>query len=433
MADSPAPEPLAAPPAAPNAPIGRNRQFRLLWACMLVIGAGNSMLLSVAPPLVRQLHLGDSTVGWIFSFSALLWVFASPYWGRLSDSLGRKPAIAFGLAAYAVSMTSFGAVVNLGLSGALAGGQLFIFLVLARAIFGAFGSASSPSAQAYIADRTSTFERTTQLAGLSSAFAVGQAFGPGICAWLASKFGLVFPIWLVAALALGASLSILTFLPERTAPQTPRHRRDLKQSLALVADRRLSGFLICGLALSIIAGVTQQVYGLFTMDRLGVAGSHGTELTSWGFMANALALLTTQLVILPRLNAGPRLLIIWGAGFLAAGVIAQLFAPNLQALLVSQALQGLGGGLARSGFTGGASVAVEPHEQGAAAGLVVAVNGAGFVFSPVLGGVAYEHLGMTAPLIVAIVLILSMLTFALISRRLRNVMIAAPAVEPASP
>ena len=49
MADSPAPDPFAAPPAAETAPIGRNRQFRLLWTCMLVIGAGNSMLLAVAP------------------------------------------------------------------------------------------------------------------------------------------------------------------------------------------------------------------------------------------------------------------------------------------------------------------------------------------------------------------------------------------------
>jgi MFS family permease len=389
------------------------------------------MLLSVAPPLVRQLHLGDSTVGWIFSLSALLWVFASPYWGRLSDTIGRKPSIAFGLGAYAVSMASFATAVSLGISGALAGAQLFIALVLARAIFGAFGSASSPSAQAYIADRTSTLERTVQLAGLSSAFAVGQAFGPGICAWLAARLNLVFPIWLVAALALSASIAILLFLPERTAPQSYRQRGDFKQSLALVVDRRLSGYLICGLALSIIAGVTQQVYGLFTMDRLNVSGSYGTELTSWGFMANALALLATQLVILPRLALGPRSLIICGAGFLGAGVAVQLFAPTLVALLLSQALQGLGGGLARSGFTGGASIAVEPHEQGAAAGLVVAVNGAGFVFSPVLGGVAYEHLGMNAPLVITIALIAGMLVFAFVSRRLRNVIVAAPAVEPA--
>ena len=253
MADSPAPEPLAAPAAAVNAPIGQNRQFRLLWVCLLVIGAGNSMLLSVAPPLVRQLHLSDSSVGWIFSLSALLWVFTSPYWGRLSQSLGRKPVIALGLFAYAVSMTSFGTVVMLGLSGVMQGATVFVSLMLARAIFGSFGSASSPAAQAYIADRTSAFERTAQLAGLSSAFAVGQAFGPGICAWLASHFGLVFPIWLVGGLALAASLAILFFLPERTAPQVEGKRASFAASLALITDRRLSGYLLYGFALSIVA------------------------------------------------------------------------------------------------------------------------------------------------------------------------------------
>jgi MFS family permease len=420
--------------AAADAPIGRNRQFRLLWVCLLVIGAGNSMLLAVAPPLVRQLHLADSSVGWIFSLSALLWVFASPYWGRLSDGLGRKPVIAIGLFAYAVSMTSFGGVVALGLTGAMTGATVFISLVAARAIFGAFGSASSPAAQAYIADRTSTFERTAQLAGLSSAFAVGQAFGPGICAWLAGKFGLVFPIWLVAGLALAASLSILAFLPERTAPQAARGQRgDFAQSLALVTDRRLSAYLLYGFAMSVVAGVTVQVFGLFTMDRLGVSGSHGTQFTAAGFMANALALLATQLVILPRINLGTRALMIWGAALLGLGVVVQIFAPNIEMLLVSQALQGLGAGLARPGFTGGASVAVEHHEQGAAAGLVVAVNGAGFVFSPLFGGVAYERLGMDAPLIITLALLTSMLAFAAMSRRLRNAFIAAPPVDPATP
>lgn len=426
MADSPSPEPLAGPAAAANAPIGRNRQFRLLWVCMLVIGAGNSMLLSVAPPLVRQMHLDDASVGWIFSLSALLWVFCSPYWGRLSQSLGRKPVIAFGLLAYAVSMTSFGVGVTLGLDGALSGFNLFITLVLARAIFGAFGSASSPSAQAYIADRTSAFERTAQLAGLSSAFAVGQAFSPGFCSWLAGQFGFVFPIWLVAATALCASIAIITLLPERTAPQSSRQRASFGDSLALITDRRLSGYLIFGFALSVVAGVTVQVFGLFTMDRLNVSGAHGTQFIAAGFMANALALLATQLVIIPRLSLSGRAFMLWGAALLAVGVAVQIIAGSLEVLLLSQVIQGLGSGLARPGFTGGASVAVEPHEQGAAAGLVVAANGSGFVFSPIIGGVVYEHFGMNWPLYITLLLLGVMWVFVFMSRRLRTVVVEAP-------
>lgn len=419
---------LASPPP-------RRRQFFLLFACLLVIGAGNSMLLAVAPPLVRQLGLSDSSVGWIFSLSALLWVFTSPYWGRLSDRTGRKPIAALGLAAYCVSMGLFGVVVMLGLSGVLSGMVLFFSLMFARAIFGSFGSASSPAAQAYIADRTSRMERTEQLAGLTAAFAMGQAFGPAICAALAAWVGLVFPIWLVAALAALAAFSIWRYLPENTPPKGERPQAgDWREQFALARDRRLSGYLIYGFALSVVSGVTVQVFGLFTMDRLGVSGEHGAELTAAGFMVNALALLATQMAILPRIKLTPRGLMIWGAGLYAFGVAFQIIAPSLGALLVSQAIQGVGAGLCRPGFSGGASVAVRHDEQGSAAGLVVAVNGAGFVFSPIVGGVAYETLGMNVPLIITVALLVMMLIFALRSRRLRSVAVTEPPPsEPTTP
>jgi MFS family permease len=433
MPDTQPPLPDAAR-ADPRAPIGRNRQFRLLFICLLVIGAGNSMLLAVAPPLVRQLGLSDSSVGWIFSLSALLWVLMSPGWGRLSDRIGRKPVAALGLAAYCVSMASFGGVVLLGMNGVLSGLWLFTWLMLARAIFGAFGSASSPAAQAYIADRTTRLERTEQLAGLTAAFALGQAFGPAICAALAAKFGLVFPIWLIAVLAAGAAFSIWRFLPENTPPQTERPRGEWRQSLTLITDKRISAYLIYGFALSVVAGVTVQVFGLFTMDRLNAQGEHGAELTAAGFMVNALALLATQMAILPRLKFGPRGLMAWGAGLLALGVAVQIIADTLAALLVAQAVQGLGAGLARPGFTGGASVAVRPEEQGNAAGLVVAANGAGFVFSPLIGGVVYETIGMNAPLIIVVLLLVGMFFFALNSRRLRDaVTYEPPPSEPTPP
>ncbi|MBC7767335.1 MAG: MFS transporter [Phycisphaerales bacterium] len=414
---------------AESKPAQPRRQFRLLFLCLLVIGAGNSMLLAVAPPLVRQLGLSDSSVGWIFSLSALLWVFCSPYWGRTSDRVGRKPIAALGLAAYAVSMGSFGIVVVLGLNGLLAGVWLFALLMLARAIFGAFGSATSPAAQAYVADRTSRTERTEQLAGLSAAFAVGQAFGPGVAAALLG-FGLIVPIVLVTILAAGTSFAVWRFLPETTPPQTEQRRSDWKESLALATDRRLSGYLIYGFGLSVISGITVQVFGLFTMDRLEVSGAQGAEYAAAGFMANALAFLATQLGILPRLKMLPRALMAWGAGLFAIGVLIQIAAPSLGALMTALAVQGVGGGLARAGYAGGSSIAVRPDEQGAAAGLVVGINGAGFVFSPLLGGVVYENAGMNAPLYVTIAILMAMLIFTLRSRRLRSVTPVEQSAEP---
>ncbi|MEJ0059825.1 MAG: MFS transporter [Terricaulis sp.] len=123
--------------------------------------------------------------------------------------------------------------------------------------------------------------------------------------------------------------------------------------------------------------------------------------------------------ILPRLHLSSRALMAWGAALVAAGVVVQMLAPSLGALLVSQVIQGLGFGLARPGFTGGASMAVRSDEQGPVAGLVVAMNGAGFIFSPLAGGVAYDVLGMNAPLWISLAVLTAMLVFALRSRRLR--------------
>ncbi len=404
----------------------------LLFIGMLVIGAGNSMLLAVAPPLVRELGLSDSSVGWIFSPSAILWVLCSPYWGRRSDKVGRRPIITLGLCAYAVSMTAFGVVVVLGLMNILQGALLFVLMMSARAIFGSFGSSSSPAAQAYIADRTSPLERTEHLATLTSAFAVGQAFGPGICAALAAKLGLVFPIGLIAVLAAISAFLVWRFLPEEEKPKPAPDALPLEgggeevSSLKLAFDPRLSGYLIYGFGLSIVSGIVTQVYALFTMDRLGVQGSAGAELAAAGFMVNALALLATQMAILPRLKMSSRNLMMIGVALIMVGILVQIIAPSLGALLVSQALQGLGFGLARPGFTGGSSVAVRPHEQGAAAGLVVGINGAGFIFSPIFGGVAYETLGINAPLWISIAMLGAMAVFTLMSRRLRNTTLIAP-------
>ena len=291
--------------------------------------------------------------------------------------MGRKPVAALGLAAYAVRWRRSRHDLAWAVRNC-SGFGLFVALMLTRAIFGAFGSASSPAAQAYIADRTTIFERTEQLAGLTAAFALGQAFGPAICAALAA-WRLGVSDRTDRALAAGAASSIWRYLPENTPPKVERPRGEWRASLALMNDRRL-GFLIYGFGLSLVTGITLQVFGLFTMDRLDVYGAHGAELSAVGFMVNAMTLLATQMAILPRLRLG-----LAHADGRGRGPdrgwrrSADCGADALARCWSSQVMQGLGlrdwrARLHRRRIDGGA-----PRRAGAAAGLVVAMNGAGFV------------------------------------------------------
>jgi MFS family permease len=387
------------------APVGDNRRrsFILLFCCTLVVGFGNTMLLALLPPLARKLGLPDSSVGWIFSLSALIWVFASSFWGRESDRRGRKPIIALGFAAYAVSMTAFALVCVVGLLGWAPWQAIFVGLLLTRAIFGAVGSASSPAAQAYIADRTTREERTEEIASLGSAFALGAALGPAMAGALAARTGPILPMFLVAVLAVTASLAVLRFLPESREPQLNLNDKQ-ERSWALALDRRVSGHILFGLGLSIVAGVLQQTFTFYTMDRLKLDDTTTIAYASNGLMVGALALLATQMGLLRMLRLNGRSLMVLGAAMLALGVVVQI----------------IGFGFARPGFSSGASLAVKPEEQGNLAGLLTAVAGAGFVISPLAGVTLYERAGMHAPLWLVVAILLTMGFFAVISRRIRS-------------
>lgn len=408
--------------SADEAPVedDRRRAFLLLFACTLVVGFGNTMLLALLPPLARQLHLPDSSVGWIFSLSALVWVFASSYWGRASDRRGRKPIIALGFFAYAISMATFATICVIGLQGWLPPMAIFIGLLLARAIFGAVGSASTPSAQAYVADRTSPWERTEEMAALGSAFAMGAALGPALSGMFAARTGPILPMYLVAVLAVIASLSILRFLPESRQPQLPLDGAKRETAWGLALDDRVSGFLVYGLGISTVTGMLAQTFTFYTMDRLELDMRETITYASNGLMVGALAILATQLGILRMLKLSGRSLMVIGAVIVALGVLVQIVATSLNLLLVSQFLQGVGFGLARPGFSGGASLAVKPEEQGGVAGLITAVNGAGFVLSPLAGVTLYAAAGMHAPLWLAIAILVAIGAFALFSRRIRS-------------
>jgi MFS family permease len=81
-------------------------------------------------------------------------------------------------------------------------------------------------------------------------------------------------------------------------------------------------------------------------------------------------------------------------------------------------MSGLGFGMARPGFTSGASLAVAPHEQGAVAGLLNAAGAAGFIFGPLIGWL-YEF-SPRVPYMFGVIAMLLLLAAQFISRVLRD-------------
>ncbi|MEK6706637.1 MAG: MFS transporter [Bdellovibrionota bacterium] len=140
------------------------------------------------------------------SYSLMQFVFA-PFWGNLSDRVGRRPVLLFSLTGSTVSYFVFGLAPS------------FTWLLVSRAFAGAF-AANISTAQAYIADVTSPKNRARGMGMIGAAFGIGFTLGPPLGGIAAARLGLAAP-GLIAGALCGLNLVYAYFkLPESLSPAT---------------------------------------------------------------------------------------------------------------------------------------------------------------------------------------------------------------------
>lgn len=363
----------------------------------MATAVGNSMLFAILPPLARELGVAEVWVGAIYTLSALLFLTMSPVWGALSDRYGRRALIVFGLSAFAVSTLVFAGGAYAGQVGWLPPMAAIFAMALSRCLFGGLGSATNPAAQAYVADRTSPAERTEALAALTAAFGLGSVIGPALAGAFVERIGIAAFMIGVSAIVLAMAVAVRLYLPERTSPIRQGRPINPFVQFKFAADPRLTGFMIFGCFLWLSQAASLQAIAFFIMDRLALGPEQGLQMGSVALTAGAAGLIFAQLVMIPALKTSPRVLMILGAGLVVLGNAELIFAPNYAALVLGYLLNCVGFGLCRSGFTGGASLAVDPEEQGRAAGLTTATAGVGFMIAPITGLWLYQVVGPEAP------------------------------------
>lgn len=393
----------------------RRSAFFLLFFSLMAIGAGNTMLIAaVIPPLTRTLGLPDWMAGAIFSLSALCWSLSSPFWGKKSNRHGRRRIASFGLAGYSVSMflllLSAWAAISEWITAPLA---IFACLALSRSVFGLIGSGSSPAAQAYVADRTVPAERQSEIAFVTSGFSFGTVVGPAFAAVLVANFGLLSPMLITSVMAGLMSILLWNFLPENREPIEDASKiREVPGAIGLWRSRNVLPFLAYAVTLSLVTGILTQVFVFAVMDKLNVTGIDAAKYTGPAFMVGAMAVMTAQLVLIPRLKLKNKTLMITGCFPLLIGALILIPAQDFPTLILAQFFLGIGQGLTRPGFSSGASLAVSPQLQGNVAGLVISANGMGYIITPLFGLFLYEYVDPTLPFWICVFLLISMAFFA---------------------
>lgn len=418
----------------PLTPPKIERDFALLFMVMLVIGAGNTALQSVMPAIGRSLKIPDSVIAVAFSVSALVWVIAAPIWARQSDHTGRRRMVLIGLAGFSVSVLLCALFLTAGIHGLIGPIATIGAFVGARMIYGLFGAAAPPAAQAILASRTSREERTKALTLLASAFGLGTILGPAFAPFFVLPgVGLAGPAYFFAftgfavlavtwaklpndtpgVVTRGAASSYPSIGGNLTGASVTAAVSEPSTSTLKLTDSRIWPWMLVGLVMGHAQAMAGQAMGFLVLDRLGVDPVLGQQSIGLVLMTGAFAALLVQWGLIPLLNMAPRTLVIAGLALSSAGCLMISSSNTLYGLAVAFALTSAGFGFVRPGYTAGSSLAVGPELQGAVAGRVTSINGASFVLGPSIGIGMYE-IWRPLPYLFAAALTLVLLVYAIV-------------------
>jgi multidrug resistance protein len=187
---------------------------------------GFGIVIPVLPVYARNepFLLNPTQLGWLVGIFSLIQLIAAPFFGMLSDRIGRKPVLLFSVIGTAVGFFVIGR--------ADAAWMLF----LGRIIDGASGG-NIATAQACIADVTAPEKRSRAMGVIGAAFGLGFIMGPALGGFLAS-YSHTAPFYFAGGLAVVNALLIWWRLPE-TYPAEARALDKQRASLGEVfADGR---------------------------------------------------------------------------------------------------------------------------------------------------------------------------------------------------
>ncbi|MCX2980278.1 MFS transporter [Halieaceae bacterium IMCC14734] len=179
----------------------------ILFATILLDLIGFGIVIPILPFMAPQLGADKLDIALLIVVYAAAAGVCGPFWGRLSDRLGRKPVL--------IICLSGGALSYVGLALATELWMIYLARTFAGLAAGNFGVAT-----AMIADITTPANRAKGMGMLGAAFGLGMVLGPVLGGTLAGSDGsFMLPCIVAGTMSVAAIIAALFFLPESHGPQ----------------------------------------------------------------------------------------------------------------------------------------------------------------------------------------------------------------------
>jgi len=325
---------------------------------------GFTILIPLLPFYAEKYGATPFIIGAIYATVALFSLVSSPFWGRISDKIGRKGVLLVS------QIAAFIAFVLLGIGGSLT------IIFIARAIEG-IGGGTIGVTQAYVADVTEPKDRAKAFGLVGATFGFGFLIGPALAGYLV-RFGYPVPLFTAAGLALVTIFLTIFLLPESKQPVATAP--SIAQIVASLRMADLGTLLRSQFCFSLAFAMWVSVFALFAERALNFNASQ----TSTIFVVSAVVGIVVQAGLIGRLveRFGEGRLAMTGFASLALGYGSVFFVHSLAALLVIVFFWSLGGALLRPTMSSLISQNAPADQRGTILGVNDSLGNVAFVISP---------------------------------------------------
>jgi len=399
---------------------GDRRALAVLFAIVFINLVGFGLVVPLLPFFGSSLKAEAWQVALMFSAYSVGQFFAEPFWGRLSDRIGRKPVLLITVAANAVGYLMLAFVPN-------------IWLAIAVRLFTGLGAGNVSTVQGYVADVTPPEKRAGRMGLIGAAFGAGFIAGPGLSGLLVQedmgRLGYQLPIFAACGLALLATLGVVFFLKESLVRSAtlPERTPFLGGVRDAAADPVISRVIL--VTLIYMAGFSgmESTFGLWT----GARYDWGAREVAFAFMTVGIVSVICQTSMTGRLarRFGESRVLAAGCLLFGCGLMGQIFSPGAWFVTIAMIIGGVGMAMTMPNISAMISRASPPDRQGAMLGLNMAASSSGRILGPIVAGAMFSGLGHDWPLAVGAVLMIPAAMMAInagrASNRMTSVAVAA--------
>ena len=342
------------------------RMITVIMIVQFLIYFGFSMIIPVIPEIVTELGASTTHMGWLLAIYSLASFLSAPYFGRLSDRVGRRKILLYGLLAFAFSFFIFGVFID-----------NLLILYISRIVGGAASGALYTATTSMVADITTRETRTKYMGLIGMSIGMGFIFGPGIGGLLAG-ISLSLAYFMTTLVILATLIFSIFKIKETYKPTT-----NVRKNITLPTEYLLQPvgiLLVCTFLIMLINSGMESTFQLLGIERINITPAEMGILFFIGGIFNAIV----QGGVIRRLKDGQEMpFMLIGQAFT---LIAFIMLPFMNGLIYAGfciVFLMVGNALVRPLVTSQITKEAQSHEMGRMTSTTYSMDSLGRIVGPI--------------------------------------------------